>query len=382
MVWQNGLQFDANGNLLISTGALGASTSSIQLAKTRNAFAKVRAATGRARVLLIGDSTTVGAGAGTSGNTNLVGAQAKNRTNALAARLASLGIPTSANSFMCDSWVGHASVSLPNYDSRISLGTGWSIASGTTGLGGDLLTCTSTGTLAFTPTGQIDRIQLYYPTNNGLGSFSVNVDGGSSLGTFNQNGTSSVTSQTFSVTKGSHTINVVGVSGTTYVIGIVTWDSTTPAVDLITCGMWGSVASNWTAGGSSWNPPQMFATLGQDLAVVQLIINDSNAGLSNLSTYTSNMSTIISGLKAQGDVIVESGIPSNTTQATDGTLAQFAAALSGLASNVNSPFVDIRARWVNYSTANALGWMFDDKHPNAVGYADVAQAEAVFLNGI
>src|ERR1700758_4020125 len=93
----------------------------LQLPKWRNAINRVRAGTGRGRLMLLGDSTTTGAGAGASGNFNLAGALAKSRGAELAARLATLGIPTSFNSVISDGQVTQNGVTCPAYDPRCTL---------------------------------------------------------------------------------------------------------------------------------------------------------------------------------------------------------------------------------------------------------------------
>lgn len=361
---------------------------SSQLGKWRNVLAKVRAGTGRGRIVLVGDSTTAGAGAGTSGQTNLVGAQPLNRTMNLAARLAALGIPTQTHSFMADQYTAKTSVTLPQYDPRISIGTNWQQLSSSnyTVLGGYMLRNNSTsGVLGFTPTAAIDNFTVYYIRNGGLGTATVNVDGGASLGTINANGAASIQSQSFSVTRGSHQIQIVGATAQFYLIGIVAWDSTQVAVDLITCGMWGATSADFINNANFWNPGSSgaLAFLGQDLSILQFTINDSNLGIGQLPLYTANMSGVISGLKAQGDLIVESGIPSNTSQATDGvTLPAFVASLRSMATMNGCNFFDIGARLQSYAVANGLGWMYDSVHANAIGYQDIAQAEAILLASI
>lgn len=370
---------------IAALGGVGSLSSTRYLAKWRNAMAKVRAGTGRGRLLLVGDSTTMGGGAGTSGQTNLVGAQANNRTMALAARLSALGVPTQTHSFMGDQYCGKTSVTYAQYDPRLSLGTNWQELSSSNYevLGGYMFRNTSTsGVLGFTPTAPIDHFTVYYLQNAGLGSATVNVDGGASLGTINEAGAAQITSQTFSVTRGSHQIQIVGATATFYLLGIVAWDSTIPAIDIITCGMWGATSADFANTANFWNPGSANAMtfLGQDAAILQFTINDSNGGLSQLPAYQTNMTAVVGALKSTGDLLIESGIPSNTSQATDGvTLAAFVATCQNLAAVNGCNFLDIGARYGSYATANALGWMFDSVHANAVGYQDVAQAEASYL---
>jgi lysophospholipase L1-like esterase len=351
---------------------------SANMSKWRAAVAKVRAGTARGRILFVGDSTTMGAGAGTSGTANLNGAYPKSWPADLA-KLMNSAIPTSYNSL----WSGLSSASAsgityPNLDTRVTFGANWS-------LGAVSLFSYTTGAannLAFTPPGQIDTVIVYMVQNGGTGTATFNVDGGASLGTITSAGVTSIVSYTATVTKGAHTINIVpNNNGSFFIQGIIAYDSTTPGVDFVQAGQYGATAANWNNNGSPWNPGAYFASAQPNLSIICLTINDSNLGIANLPTYITNMQTVITLALAQGgDVLLMVGPPSNTTQATDGTLDAYISALRSLAVSNNLPMLDLKARWVSYAVTNPLMPYFDNLHPGAVGYQDEALAVSEILS--
>lgn len=371
-------------NNVILNPAQSGGFSAPQLNHWRAALARMRAGTGRARVLLIGDSTTDGAGAGTSGTTNLVGSEAKNRGNSLATILKALGIPSSYNSFVSDGNVTLNSVTLQQYDPRVSaFGTGWATFSPQKIPGGILIAFSGAtpGTFTFTPTGAVDTAVIYFVRQTTSGSFAVNVDGGSTISTPTTSGTAnSVGSATITFTKGTHAINLVATgNGNINLMGIVTYDSTTPAVDIVNAGWYGATLTNWIDNTAAYSPLNVASDYQPNLTIIQLTINDSNGGATP-ANYSANLQTLVTACLTTGDVVIESGIPSNTTQATNGQLASIVAAARAVAASNNLPFWDINARWTSYAVTNPIMPYFDSDHATAVGYADIAQMEAILLN--
>jgi lysophospholipase L1-like esterase len=355
-----------------------------QLRKWRSSMGRVRAGTGRSRLVCIGDSNRGGLGAGSSGTTNSVGAYAKSPVRALAQRLAALGVAVSDNSFMGDQGMITLPTAYGSYDPRITLGANHSHPTGgsTQTLAGQmfLYTTGAVNNMTFTPVGAFDTLKVFNARAGSNGSFAVNVDGGATLATITTNGGNAIIENTVSgITKATHTVNFVpSNNGNYYTIGAIAYDSTTPAVDIIQAGWAGALIASFNIASSAWHPKNMLAFLAPDLTLIQLTINDSNAGTS-IESYTTTLQAIVTTALISGDCIIESGVPSGTTNATNGTLAALVAAARGVAARNNIPFIDIDARWTDYATSNALGWMFDTLHPNAVGYQDIAQAEASIL---
>lgn len=374
---------------LTSNQALNAtrSVNALRLPHWRNALAKVRAGTGRGKILFFGDSTTIGSGAGSSGNVNMVGAWTKSFPNQITKQLAAVGIADSSNSYLSNQNSAGTGVAYNSYDPRLVEGSGWADGAGFFIAGGTTYVSTGTGTLAFTPTGQTDTADVYWYNNNNAATATVNVNGGATLATLTASGTQSVTKTTVTFTKGANTINVVGGGATQfYMMGVMAYDSTTPAIDIIQAGNYGSTVSTWTSNSSIAPGPSfagatgLLAKMAPDLVVVDLTINDANTG-TTAASYTANLAILVQAIQANGaDVLLVSGTPSNTS-ATG--IATIVGAMSSYADSNGIVFLDVNARWVNYTVSNALGWFYTDGiHPNAIGYQDVAQFISTFLAGV
>lgn len=363
------------------------SVGAAQLPKWRDAASRVRNGAGRAKVLWAGDSTTTGAGAGASGNSAMVGAYQNSIQNQVAAILNARGLPVSSNSFLSNQSTASAATAYNAYDPRLVEGAGWADAAGFFIAGGTTFVSTGTGVLAFTPVGAVDTFEIYWYNNNNAGTATVNVNGGATLATLTGSGTQTVTKTTVTAVKGVNTLNIVGGGATQfYIMGVVAYDSTKPAVDFIQAGQFGSLSATWIANSTTPPGPAFVGTTGllakmaPDLIVVDLTVNDST-GATSAATYTANMTTLVSALATFGaDILLVSGTPPNTSASAIATIVR---ALAGVAAARNLAFLDVNARWVNFTTANATGWFFSDGlHPNAVGYADVAKFLSAFLGGI
>ena len=151
------------------------------LAHWRAKVAAVRAGTGRGTLVTLGDSTSMGAGAGSGGTTNVNGAYPFSWPSQLS-KLLNGFVGTNDNAVMGDQGASvGAGVAYGTYDTRVTLGAGWGESVAGNGTFGAALFTMGSGNFAFAPGVSFDTLTVYYATNGGLGSFSVNVDGGSSL---------------------------------------------------------------------------------------------------------------------------------------------------------------------------------------------------------
>lgn len=341
------------------------------LQRWRAAKSRVRNGSARAKLLFIGDSTTMGSGSGSGGSFSMNGAFAKAWPRQLISQLNNL-LPVQDGTFYGDQ---NTSVSYPLYDPRVAEGVGW--APFVSNLGGNMFrfTAGTAGLLSFTPTFAIDNFKIYYLQQAaGNGAFTTNIDGGASLGTTNTLGAAGVLSTTFTVARAAHTINITPDNlGTLFIIGITAWDSTIPAIDAIQLGFNGAKTADFTNTGAVWSPMTVLPTLVPDLTVVMLTVNDSNNNTA-LATYQSQTQTIITTAKSTGDVLLAVGPPSNTTQATDGTLDKYIAILQNLAILNNCGLLNLKTRWTSFAVTNPNMPYFDTVHPGAVGYRDIGQA--------
>jgi len=174
--------------------------------------------------------------------------------------------------------------------------------------------------------------------------------------------------QTFTCTKGIHQINLVpNNDAQMFFGGIVAYDSTVPAIDVIQTAVYGAVSSTFIPNTNIYDQIPTLKFIAPDLTIIDLTINDSNSGTA-LATYQANLQTIITAAKVSGDVLLMVGPPSNTVQATNGTLDTYIAVLNTLGSNNRCSLVDLKAQWVSYANIQATFPYLDTLHPMTAGY--------------
>ena len=128
-------------------------------------LARVRGGTGRGKIVMKGDSTTVGQGGGTTADPyRLTGARANRPAAVLAAGMTAAGIPAVDGSVVADNGLGaFATVPLPAYDPRIDLGSpAWTFVADQSFAGAALMQNSAGGIASFTPAGPVDRFELVY----------------------------------------------------------------------------------------------------------------------------------------------------------------------------------------------------------------------------
>lgn len=374
------MSFGRLGSLGRGFGHLGSPLGGVLnpgLTHWRSTIAAVKAGSRRGRVVFIGDSTSMGAGAGSGGTLNENGAYPNAWPQQLAAKLNTAGIPCVAQSFWASA---AAAVAYDTYDTRVTRGPNWSNAQGCFGGTMFKFTAGAVNNLTFTPAAAFDTVVPWYMKISGDGTATINVDGGASLGTLNfSNATSVLSSTAFTVAKATHTINIVPANDALFfMLGIQTYDSTVPAIDFFQCAQAGATTATFIPNTNPWEALKALTTLAPDLTIIDLTINDSNAG-TLLATYSSNIQSIITTAKLSGDVLLMVGPPSNTTPATDGTLDTYVAAVYALAASNGCSVVNMKSRWVSWAAIQATYPYFDSLHPGATGYVDIATAVAAVL---
>ena len=344
----------------------------------RAAMARVRNGSGRGRIVVLGDSTSMGEGAGTGGSSNLNAAFVQGWPEQMGPIL-SKQIAANTNAIFGDQGT-YSYVAYNTYDPRVTLGANWALAN-INAIGGNtwVYNTGAVNNFAFTPVGSVDTAVVCF-TSGGGGTAAVNVDGGSTLGTI---GTGSAAQcNTYTFTAGAHTINLVpSNNGALYVLGVIAYLSTTPAVDIIQDGVIAATVSNFNYSAQPYNILPELSLISADLTIIDLTVNDSNNnGLSYLPTYVATVQAMITGAKTGGsDVMLISGPPSNTANATNGTLASYNAALQQLALTNNVPLLSFSNRWTSYAVTNPIFPYYDGLHPGKTGYSDMASAVAQAL---
>ena len=330
--------------------------------KIRKAIANVRTGTSDAKILCIGDSTTAGVGISGSiqGMPNAYPYQLANILNAC-------GIPSAPGLAI----PGHPG----NLDNRFTLGTGWNNFTIGWGANGDYQWSGGTvGNLVYTDTNVLaDRYDIYYAQNTTLGTVGITATGGttvnqSTVGTAGTVGKVTVSAASAST---SNTVTFVPANnGSIHILGIEPWLSTAKKVRVGNAGVGSSRAfTNWDIGGN-WSSPTCIKAYAPDLTIISLGINDAgdNQTIDNVKTAIVDLAT---AAQVSGDVLIMSPIPC-TSGASASVIANLPLISAGQQS-MNYPFTNLRSRWIDGDTANTNGFMSDTLHPNALGYADIAQ---------
>lgn len=333
--------------------------------RTRRAIGRVVGGTGRWRIGLIGDSTTAGAGAGSSGTTNIVGAAPKSYPVRLASRLATL-LGCTGQTAAVEAGVGNAGgATISQYNSAITLGGGAVAGSATYACPtGQMIIVPSAGTYAYAPGYNFDTLEFGYVRNTGLGTLTPTIGAGASTpASLSTAGGFSCQKGLFGFSALNSSVTVTGSVASSYIGWALAYDSTKPGVDVIPCCKWGGVINDFGSVTNPWSTGVvgMWNTMDLDTIVIQLTVNDSNNGTA-LATYLAKMQafiTLLQGLTNAPDIILMSGWPSGTANATNGTLATFQQGCASLAVANNIPYVAFgEGRIVSYT--NFSDWYSGD----------------------
>jgi lysophospholipase L1-like esterase len=353
----------------------------------KNGFSRVKAGTGRATIVVCGDSTSWGEGGGDSGGNMRQNAKERCWPTVLAKQLTALGIP--ANYENINGSGGNSGVTFATdfqnfYKTGFNLTGGWVGLSSSTTAGGCLFTNTTdtTGVMTYTPQIPVDRFEIADLQVSTGGIIAYSIDGGTEVQLNQANATSSFRRTVINCgSVGTHTLSIRRISGNAFVAGVRSWNSTVPAVDIINLGRCSSQTSDWMVNSNPWSPLPSFANycLTADIVIIDHTINDE---LNNqtVANYKANLLTLINTAKAGGAmVILMTGNPSNVATITDAVQQTFRQAMKDVAIANNVPMID---QWDKYGTwvaLNALGWMYNNNHPNKLGYADLGSFMANML---
>jgi hypothetical protein len=275
---------------------------------------------------------------------------------------------------------GNLGNSYPTYDTRVAFGSGWSTGVAST-MGGNFFKGGTGTALSFTPLNQCDTFIIGFAISPGSSSFTVNVNGGSTLATQNCTGTNAQGYLTITTTLGSNTLNIVSASTTVYINSIYAYNSTVKEISLFNTGWASAPIANEVnnTGGYTYNPLPGISNSNPDLVIIPQGINDWNLGTA-FSAYNSSIQTAINQAKLNGaSVILASDNASNTTYAV---MAPYIADMKQLAAQNNIPYIDIWNLFGggSYAVNNTAGLMTDAYHPNATGYGIIAPLYARALN--
>lgn len=334
--------------------------------KSRRGIGRVLSGQGRFTTAFVGDSNT--AGVGDDGTATGVISQAFPAH--LVARLNAVGVPAEDSAMFAD----HGFTTKANllaYDARISLGASWDVTSLKT-VGGRLLQHTGAGTDAanFTPDKAFDTIEtIYYRGTNG--QFGIGIDGGAAIATINSSGAGAILKSTQTCALDTHTVNITPVGdGPVQLIGIRTYDSTTPHVSVINLGWGGSKAGDWAATGGL-APLTGLGVIAPDDIHICLGANDWING-TNPATFRTDYQTVITAAMAIGDVKLYLPVPTNPASTPYATQQVYLDIIADLAAANDLPLIDANSRVGDWTTANGLGLYYDNWHIKAPAHVDLA----------
>jgi hypothetical protein len=332
-----------------------------------------------ARICVVSDST--GFGLGSNGSTNATGQNYPPLSwpTQVANRFATdYGLKSSWQSFMGDSVSG-----APSYgsnDSRIVMGSSWSQDTTKYSLGlSTFKATTSTNSLSFLPTVNVDTFEIYYIVDAGQGVLQADING-SGTTTYSTSGTQGVGKSVITGTLGSNTLHLKWSSGgQVNVIGVIAYDSTQPSIFVINAGAPSARMSQLSTTGAAYNPgvSTVYTTIGCDLTIVRAQINDSIDGVP-LATFGGYVQTVISAALASGDVLISDENPMNPTiySVTNATQLTYADKMRSLANTNSLNFMDTFTSWGSYATTNAAFYADAGVHPTAAGYSQISKSMA------
>ena len=372
----------ADGSAIVSFNTLAASSLTIgsgisgltakNTLHLRAGLANVRSGLAPLKIAFVGDSTTLGFGGGGSLDT---GGKAASYPTRFSQILTGRGIPSQT-----DSWFGQGAVSgnYSLYNPLVTVLSGFTADVGIQTVGAAGFKSTATGSvLSFAPVAAFDTMDIFTLNNAGLGSFTVNVDGGATLATVNTSAGGTYVKNTVSCSLGIHTINCTTTSNSyTNIAGIAVRASGTPRVECYNMGWDSSAAGQW-ASPSTWSPIQGLATIAPNVTFINLTINDINSTSALNANYTNYLQTIITQSLSTGDAILMIGNPCNNSKWTTGSPSlanQYGNVVYALAQSNNIQLVDITQRFSSFASWNSVAPYYDTLHPGALGYADIAAA--------
>lgn len=338
----------------------------------RNAVATGHAAANTARVLFIGDSTTVGKAANYASTGDW---KTNGYIGQLSRMLNTAGINAHFNSFI-GSGNGFNNAT---FDPRITVGAGWAADAIYPTAGGQPYTATgATSSLSFLPTVNVDTFNLFVLKISGFGTITYNINGGSAS-TFSENGANNTIltlTKTGSLT--ASTLNVDYVSGgKVSLVGVEAYDSSKSWISLINAGSSSSRSVDWAVANNPYSPANCIGIYAPVLTSICLGINDwAQGGGTDITTFIANIQLLITNALAIGDCMLVAPAPSAISVKTLEFQQTYIAALYSLAVLNNIPLIDFFSRLTSYEISNPIGYYFDTLHPNGTAYGD--QATAIF----
>jgi hypothetical protein len=328
-----------------------------------------------ARIAFVGDSKTVGAGAG-SGTNFTVNAFARSRPARVAALLAAGGLPVRTDTFF--GCAGMTSIAdLLAYDPRRSGFSSWS--GGVNSLGGATMSTGNTNPAQFQPTAAVDRCSVFIRNGSDRPAFTV-TKGSESVTLTPSGSTGGFARLEVSFTTRDATPIVITRSGSTgnlQLVGLVAWDSSRPGIEIANFGVFGTVTGFYTDMTLGYSPGTALASYAPHLTIINFGTNDCAQGVP-MATWLANVRTIVQQVRPTGSVILTWPAVggSSPTGGADATRSLWRAALRAFAFDNGCLFIDDEALLGGRAAALSSGAFADSLHETAWAYDVEAAAIA------
>jgi hypothetical protein len=323
------------------------------------------------KIACIGDSTT--AGTETGGTTAQV---LHSWPMQLASKLAARGIPAGGNNRFAS---GSGTFStLLTMDSRVTSTGAWTQGA-TLAVGGNAFACAATGSMTFTPQGNVTKFDIWWRDGAAGRNFTWAVDGGSTT-QINSSGTTQVVKTTVSAgSAASHALTLAWVAGSVTILGIDAYDDTASRREL----------SLWNWGISGATSPQLIDNtdtltgrlaeipiMAPDLSIIKPMVNDWRNSVSVASAVAS-ITTLITTCQTVGDVILVTPRFDNGVAGLSSTQEDYVTALKALGVTMNCLTIDSRSYFGSFALGNTAGWYSDTVHGDTGGAGYGEEAEQI-----
>lgn len=344
------------------------------------AGAAVKAGTGHGRIAIV--SGSIGASAGAGGGLWAAGAASLSWPYKMADLMATAGIAVSKKSFFSDHNISFSGGGWPAFDSRLSIGSGWSVPYETLpSFGGCLI---GAGALAggfnhFAPGSAWDTFELYDICNGaGFGPLAYGISETPAIASLDQTLSQRLRKTTGSVTRAVQDFIWWGGGELTFMSGLILRDSTVKAMDIVnaSAGSWGTI--KWTSNTpAAWDPMYGLAAIAPDLTIFAQTANDAGSlhtGDITTSQYKTNLNAEIDAAKLSGDVLLVSEHKFDPSSVDYTTQQAIRDAMREVSDARSIPMIDLWEILGDYTTRNGAGKMADYIHQTALGNDDYAAA--------
>ncbi len=339
---------------------------SFPLRKFSAALAKVKTGSANAKILCVGDSTTLG-----SGSTGATGYGANGVSLAfpqlLCNRLVQAGFACSAQGAFGTGIDGVSTI--PIFDPRVNAPASWVPATVSSALGKwAWRNSTANTTFEFTPSIQVDTFVIYYVQNNGQGTFDLSINAEAAESINANNAVDTVIAKTITAALGTNTLKIARTSGSIYILGIRAYDSSVKQIEILVGAASGHRAIDLTATqNTAWNAKNMMRTIiGQSLTIINLGINDATLSTA-IGAFEAAYAELVDWALVSGDVLCVVPYPISTVSV--GVQTPYFEAIRAIASFKSVGIIDVNALFGTWTEMNALNAYADTTHPSGVGYA-------------